>query len=82
MHVAMVTCFFFYIFLSEDKGPYGEDNPGWLHHGLQLDPSWDNTLPEAGQTCGPGEADGLHVYGTLLSAVAPWPCDLHLLLFV
>lgn len=54
---------FLYIFLSEDKRPHGDDYPGWLHHDLQPDPNWDNPLPEAPQTCGPGEADGLYFHG-------------------
>lgn len=61
--VTMVTCFFLYISLLEDKRPHGENNPGWIHHNLQPDPNRDNALPEAPQTCRPGEAGGLFIHG-------------------
>lgn len=61
--VVIVTCFSLYMFLFEDKRPHGEDYPEWLHHDLWPDPNWDNPLPEAPQTCGPGEADGLYFHG-------------------
>ena len=84
-HVTMVTCFFLYIFLLEDERPHGEDYPGWLHHDLQPDPNWDNPPPEAHQTCGPREADGLYVHGRPrtqwldICKTALKPSDLHLL---
>lgn len=68
-HVVMVTyvSYFFlfslYFFLLEDERPNGEDYPEWLHHNLWLDPDWNNPLPEAPQTRGPGEADGLYING-------------------
>lgn len=62
-YVAMVSCFFWCIFPLKDERPFGDDYPERLHPDLQPDPSWDNPLPEAPQSCGSGEADGLYFHG-------------------
>lgn len=52
--------------LLQDERPDGEDFPGGVRHGVWCDPDRHRALPETGYAGGPGEADGLHLYGTVL----------------
>lgn len=73
--ITMVTLFSFEnCFSCKDKRPVGEDFPRQLRHDIWCDSDWHSALPEAGYTCGPGEADGLHVHGT--TPLLPFFCVL------
>lgn len=62
--MVMLFSFFENCFSCKDKRPVGEDFPWQLRHDIWCDSDWHRALPEAGYTCGPGEADDLHVHGT------------------
>lgn len=74
--ITMVTLLSFFenCFSCKDKRPVGEDFPRQLRHDIWCDSDWHSALPETGYTCGPGEADGLHVHGT--TPLLPFFCVL------